>query len=31
MCAGSGVPHDGGQWVFSYFVGSREWEEDTWS
>ena len=29
MCAGSGVPHDGGQWVYSYFVGRPEWEVDT--
>ena len=29
MCAGSGAPHDEGQWVYSYYVGSREWEEMT--
>ncbi len=29
MCAGSGVPHDEGQWVYSYYVGSPEWEADT--
>lgn len=29
MCAGQGVPHESGQRVYSYHVGSRGWEEMT--
>ena len=29
MCAGTGVRHDDGQRIYFYYVGSREWEQDT--
>ncbi len=29
MCAGSGVAHDDGQWIYFYYVGSPEWEDMT--